>query len=273
MNPDYELLFRELQLPTALVDCAAGRITLPIAGKMSPAEWFVFPPALCPVWSNGSLPSYLGYWKHWFGPRPETFVDFDVESGKAREVARTADQFFSHVIMSAICVHDRVTAAIERFASAVGIKNLSEINAVSLKSGDDPHGYTAISQFRKDAPLATVTEIRDYTGEFPTNQFSGKNKWWENSCAFEIPDDALESWPEAIPRPLWLSPGNRKEVFESFLNAGEHFKAWLTLNSPGWSIPDAKKAITALSSAAGDSRFALLAEAWVSVAEDTSGGY
>lgn len=273
MNTTYELLFRELNLSIALIDCAMGRIRFPLVSVISPAEWYFFPPALLPVWCDPSLPSYLGVWKHWFTSRSVSYVEFQVESCKAYEVARTSEQFFCHAIMEALAIHDRVTPAIEQFASAVGIRNLSEIDAVSLKSGDDPRGYSPISQFRKDVPLATVTERKDYTGGFPTGEFSGTNNWWENSCVFEVPDDVLESWPQAIAQPLWLSPGNRKNVFESFLNAGEYFKAWLTLNSPGWSIPDAKEAITALSSAANDSRFSLLAKAWISVAEDTSGGY
>lgn len=273
MNSHYELLFQHLEIPAYLTDYAMGRITLPIASVTSPPEWYVFPPALCPVWSNGSHPAYLGYWKHCFSSRPATFVNLDIESGKATEIARNPNQFFCYVVISAICVHDRVTPAIEQFAYAVGIKNLSEIDAVSLKSGDDPSGYSAISQFWKDVPLATVMEEKDYTGGFPTREFSGTNKWWENCCLFEVPDEVLESWPLALSKPLWLSQTNRKNLYESYLNTGEYFKAWLTLNSPGWSIPDAKRAITALSSAANDSKFSLLAKAWVSVAEDSSGGY
>jgi hypothetical protein len=240
---------------------------------ISPPEWHCFPPALCPIWCDPSLPYYLGVWKHWFGSRQTSFVALNVEAGKVYEVARTPEQLFCHFILSAIIIHDDVSPAIKQFASAVGIKNLHEINATSLKSGDDPHGCTAISQFRQDVPAQTMTDMRHYTGDFPTGIFSGTTRWWERSCAFEVPDDILESWPSNIPQPPWLSPGNRNDMFERFLRNGEYFKAWLTLNSQGWSISDAKRAISALSLVANDFSFSLLAKAWISVAEDSSAGY
>jgi hypothetical protein len=241
---------------------------------ISPAEWFSFPPALCPVWSDGSLPLYLGYWKHWFTSRPASFVSMYVGSGrKVYEIARTPEQFFCHAIMSAIIIHDRVTPAIERFASAVGIENLSEIDEVSSKTGDDPHGYAAISQFKNDLPLASVADVRRYSGSFPSGVFSGSHEWWEESCAFEVPDESLESWPTTITKPRWFEPGDRTVDFERFLRAGDFHSAWLTLNSPGWSIPGAKAAITQLASSANDDDFSLLATAWTSVAEEGSGGY
>jgi hypothetical protein len=274
MNMHYELLFRELRLPSPLIDCAMGRITLPVASMVSPADWFGFPPALCPVWSDPSLPFYLGYWKHWFTSRPASFVAMYVRSGrKVREIARTPEQFFCHAIMVAICAHDGVTPAIQRFAAAVGIDNVPEINAVSLKTGDDPQGYGAISQFKKDPPLASVANASQYTGGFPLGTFSGSTRWWEGSCPFEVSDEVLDAWPDNIMKPLWFQPGNKAEGFDRYLAAGQVHEAWLILNSPGWSISDAKAAISRLASSANDYRFSLLAKAWTSVAEEHGGGY
>jgi hypothetical protein len=251
-----------------------GRISLPLVSMVSPAEWYIFPPALCPIWSDGSLPLYLGYWKHWFTSRSGTFVSMYVESGrKVYEIARTPGQLFCHAIMSAIIIHDRVTPAIERFASAVGIGNVSEINDVSLQTGDNPLGYTAISQFQSDTPLASVTDVSRYTGNFPTGDFSGSLRWWDDACSFEVPDQTLEAWPTNTVKPLWFADGDRIEIFENFLIASDFHSAWLILNSPGWSIPDAKAAISRLASSANDNDFSLLATAWTSVAEEGSGGY
>jgi hypothetical protein len=274
MNAQYELLFRALGLADPLIDCAMGRITLPIASMASPPDWFSFPPALCPVWSDASLPFYLGYWKHWFSARSGSFVAMYVGSGRnVTEVARTTEQFFCHVLITAICVHDGVTPEIEQFASAIGISNLSEIDSVSLKTGDDPRGYSAISQFLTDVPFATVGEAGNYTGEFPDGKFSEGNRWWESACAFEVSDYVLAAWPQGISRPPWFSASNKVALFDAFLMRGEYSKAWLTLNSPGWSIRNVKKALDRLVLVVDDSRFSLLANAWASVAEDSSGGY
>jgi hypothetical protein len=183
------------------------------------------------------------------------------------------EELFCHAIMAAIVVHDGVTPAIERFASAVGIVNLSDIDKVSLKTGDDPLGYSAIPQFENDLPLASVTDPRQYTGSFPTGTFSGSSKCWEESCSFEVPDEVLASWPKHIAKPRWFQPGNRVQDFETFLGARDFHGAWLSLNSPGWSIAAAKGALTRLASAANDHGFSLLAKAWTSVAEESSGGY
>jgi hypothetical protein len=274
MNMNYAELFRGLGLPDSLIDCTMGRITLPIASMVSPAEWFGFPPALCPVWSDASLPFYLGYWKHWCTSRAATFVTMYVRSGrKVREIARTPDQFLCHAVMTAICVHDQVTPAIKRFASAVGIVNLSEIDKVSKNTGDDPLGYSAISQFKKELPLASVTDVSQYTGEFPTGDFSGSREWWERSCAFEVPDEVLSSWPRDVTKPPWFQAESKAKEFDRLLGAGNYHGAWLTLNSPGWTIAGAKGALARLASAGRDPSLSVLAKAWNSVAQESSGGY
>jgi hypothetical protein len=50
-------------------------------------------------------------------------------------------------------------------------------------------------------------------------------------------------------------------------------KAWLTLNSKGWSIPQAKDALAQLADAAGDDGFSLLARTWTEAADDLDTGY
>src|SRR4051794_33223145 len=106
MNTKYEAFFHYLKLDQRLIDCAMGRINMPLISIRSPAEWFVFPPVLAPIWSNCSTPSYVGIWNHWFSRREFSFVSFDVESGNICEIARTADQLFCVLIVNAICTKD-----------------------------------------------------------------------------------------------------------------------------------------------------------------------
>jgi hypothetical protein len=239
---------------------------------VSPAEWFGFPPALCPIWSDASLPYYLGYWKHWFSSRPASFVTMYVRSGrKVREIARTPDQLFCHAIMAAIVVHDGVTPAIERFSSAVGITDLSEIDKVSLKTGDDPLGYSAIPQFKTDTPLASATTPAQYTGTFPTGDFSSSVEWWRDACSFEVSEDVLTAWPNHIAKPLWLRPGPKAPVFDDLLRADDLHGAWLTLSSTGWSVLQAKRALRQLADKANDRVFSLLVAAWTDIADEQPG--
>jgi hypothetical protein len=274
MNTYYEVLFRALRLPDSLIACAVGRIRIPIAGMDSPPNWYGFPPALMPVWSDGSGPNYYGYWKHWFSDRPPSFVKMFVGSRRmVVEIARTPEQFLSYMIMAAIGIDDGVEPSVERFASDVGITNLSELDKVSLDTGDNPLGFSAISQFRRDLPLASTREIQLYNGRFPTGDFSGSLKWWHDACSFEVPREALAAWPANLARPRWLTAGPKADIFRDFLHKGDLHAAWLTLNSSGWSIPEAKDAINRLASVAHEELFTLLASAWTSVAEAGSGGY
>ena len=89
-----------LGLPDALVACADGSIGTPICTLKAPAEWYVFPPALLPIWSDGSWPTYIGYWKHWFVDREPTFVKMYVGSdGMTVEIARTPAQLMGLLAM------------------------------------------------------------------------------------------------------------------------------------------------------------------------------
>ena len=274
MNENYVSLFRELQIPDAIIDCATGKIPSPLASMIAPAEWYCFPPALCPVWCDPSLPYYLGMWKHRFGSRPATFVGFYVEAGKAYEVARTPDQLLCHFILSAIIIHDRVTPTVEQFASAVGIRNVFEIDAVSLKTGDNPFGYSAIPQFKTDLPLASVADPSQYTGSFPTGTFTGSNKWWEESCPIEVTDEVLESWPDSVSKPRWFQPESRGSGFRGIPRVqGIGHGAWSSLNSPVGRLLLPKPHLPGWHPLRTTTVFHSLAKAWTSVAEETSGGY
>src|SRR4051794_2545699 len=78
--------------------CASGEAGVPLPNYNAPAEWHGFPPALVPIWSDGSGPSYLGLWKHWFSARPISCVRQYVGLGHLTvEIARTEEQFFAYV--------------------------------------------------------------------------------------------------------------------------------------------------------------------------------
>lgn len=270
----YKSVYRSLGLPEALIDCALGHIQIPIIGWVAPSMSYGFPPALIPIASNGSGPNYLGYWKHWFSNRAPTFVKMYVGSGRiVVEIARTPAQFFCYLAMTAIAVDDGITPAVEEFADAVGITNLLELDSVSLKTGDNPLGFAVLPQFAIDLPVSCVSDFSQYTGDFPTGLFGDSYEWWHDSCAFEITREIFADWPKEVSQPQWIIPGNKIAVFDDFLGKGDLHGAWMTLNSSGWSIPEANTSLKKLADAANDPEFMRLASAWSSVADPLCGSY
>src|SRR5450631_4411003 len=129
----YGDILRMLGLQAPVIRCAEGSIQPPLAILRAPAEWYVFPPAMIPIWSNGSGPSYIGYWKHWFLDRAPVFVEMDVEANcMAIEIARTPEQLFCVLAIESICVTDGIGDELRTFALEVGLENLAELDAVTL---------------------------------------------------------------------------------------------------------------------------------------------
>lgn len=269
-------VFGILNLPSVLEKCSSGMIESPLATFSASACWYGFPPALIPIWSDGSGPNYIGMWKHWFVEREPTFVKMYVGSGRLTiEIARTPEQLCSLIIMMSISEQDKVSQKAIEFSKQTGIVDLQEINQVSMDSGDDPHGFIMLDQFKFKTPLESVANIAEYSGEFPVGKFGMHHSWWLRSTSFEIPEHILKSWPADIPMPPWLDITRQNNVvlFNKYLSAGNLAYAWLTLNSTGWTICDARLAIEALREKANDSRFDLLVRTWLAVADESAGGY
>ena len=271
----YPDVLRELSLPPAVVRCADGSVQPPHIILEAPAKWYVFPPALVPIWSDISEPWYIGYWKHWFVDRDPTFVQTYVDSDcKTIEIARTPEQLFARLAMQAIVDADGIDDAVRRFAQEVGIENLEELDRVSLVTGDDPKGFWQIEQFRTKLPLASVSDVAEYTGDFPTGALAGPRAWWTKCCSCELPEGDLARWPASIERPDWLREGQDMPVlFDRYLRDGDLARAWLTLNSIGWPLLYARAALAALRDAARDDQFNVVCSAWLSITEGDPGDY
>lgn len=272
----YMKVLEGLSLPPVINECIAGAISPPLATFKAPAEWYGFPPALIPIWSDGSRPTYIGLWKHWFVDREPSFVKMYVSSNRLTiEVARTVEQLFALIAMMSISERDGVEPDLVIFAGKVGLKNLEQINSVSLVSGDDARGFSMIDQFKNETPMESVKLMGDYNGDFPGAGFDRANPWWEKSCSFEISMDLLSTWPIDLTKPAWIESGtsSKFDLFRSYLDDNNVRNAWLTLNSSGWSIRDAKMAISELELKAKNKQFTLLADAWLSIADEGAGGY
>lgn len=271
----YADVLQALDLPSPVVRCADGSVQPPHITMRAPAEWYVFPPVLIPIWSDTAGPSYIGYWRHWFLDREPTYVELNVDSDcMTIEIARTPEQLFADLAMQAIANADGVTDTVRRFAREVGIENLEELDRVSLVTGDDPKGFWQIEQFRTKVPLASVSDVAEYTGDFPTGALSGLREWWGECCSCELSADYLARWPASIERPDWLREGqDMPGLFDRYLRGDDLGRAWLTLNSTGWLIRDARAALAALRDAARDDQFSLVCSAWLSITEGDPGDY
>lgn len=270
----YDKILATLELPRSIRRCASGDIRPPIIGWEAPAAWYGFPPALIPIWSDGSRPTYIGYWKHWFVQREPTFIRMYVGARRmAVEIARTAEQLFSAVVIKAIGIDDGIGEEVRNFGRQVGLNNLSEMDAVSRVTGDDPRGFVELQAFRDHTPLESIRSIGDYTGDFPVvNGIDGK-EWWCNCCSFEIVGrQPHEQLPGHFS--IWLvESGDVSSAFRKCLSEGDLGGAWLSLNSTGWDIRAARSAIVELGQHAKDKAFDELVDAWLSVANPSAGGY
>jgi hypothetical protein len=282
LNKFYTQLLEREGLPKVIHDCATGKLPGQAVGMDGPAKWHVFPPALIPIWSEESGNETWGYWKHWFVDRPGTFVSFvpqvTVFCGEpwmlAKEIARAPLQFFGNALVQGLYFRSGTTPELRQFAKKVGITDLAPYERVTAKCYYGPLGFHALPGFETDLPLESVADVATYTGAFPTGLFFGDEPWWERACTTEfVLDDALPRWPKQVIRPAWLAKGRKRALFRQYLASGELGKAWLTLNSKGWSIPQAKDALAQLADAAGDDGFSLLARAWTEAADDSDTGY
>ena len=264
----YGGVLRSLGFSEALSRCAEGSLALPLITYQSPAEWYLHPPALIPVASDGSGPWYLGLWKHWFSERAPSFVKMSVEDDRlVQEVALSEQPFFSYLALLAVVAEDGRTAEIEAFAEAVGGLDLAAIDSVSLETGDAAAGLGKLSR-DAEGPPAISAPPGGYKGSFPT---AGADL--QTACGFELPVKQRGALRSDLKAPLWLRRTEQPEAFDRLLTAGDLQGAWLSLNSPGWTLGAAVDAIEQLRRSTSDEGFQILSEVWCALAKaDSSHG-
>ena len=267
--------FREvlsgLGLPNSIQECALGKIESPIVALDAPFHWYGFPPALIPIWTEASGPNYYGYWKHWFIDRDPSFVKMYLGAEReVVEIARSVEQLFCYIIVRAICINDGIDPAVEAFASSVGINNLTEIDEVTLDTGDNPKRLVNISQFRNNIPLVSIENESNYDGNFPLPSYLTDAS---TVSSFEFSKEVIDNIDDSVKLPAWFYPDSVKDVFYSALQEDNLSVAWLSLNSTGWSIVDAKSAIQDLAAHAKDKQFDQFSSWWLSIADESMGSY
>lgn len=271
-HSSYRDVLAEIDDSGLLAQLFDGSVRIPDDCDQPPGS-YGFPPALVPLWSEGSGPSYWGVWRHWFGCRPPSFVRMSLEDGhRVREVARTVAQLVRVVVLELVVTADELTEPIRAFATACGVDDLEEIDAISLESGDDPRGLARLPAFASRTPLSVMTDTSGYDGDFPRSvEVAGHGRWDEVS-PFEC-DQATSAWAHgSSSAPAWFQ-AKPALVFEDAMARRDLHSAWMALNSPGWRFSSAKEAVGRLAAAAGDASFTRLARAWAAEPSERFGGY
>jgi hypothetical protein len=228
-----------------------------------------YPPALMPILGGLSMPRYYGVWHHWFLDRAPSFVRMSVWADRSvSEVARTEEQFVAVLIAKSVAEFGGIDAEILQFAAELGVPDLTEIDRVTDLSGDNPEGFVALRAFSKSVPLDSVKDEASYDGSFPE---PSSRERLAKACSFEVDEDV--SWDVSL-FPPWLKQNrDLHELFRNFLHRGDFGPAWLTLNTTGWTMRDARAAVMRLADAAQDEAFSRLAELWCNNNGDELGGY
>ena len=264
MKSYQDLLLKE-GYPSASKLCDERAAALFVTFK-APPDWYGFPPALLPIMSDGTWPVYIGLWKHWFVPRAPTFVELNIgDDYKLEEIARTDRQLALLMLLRLIVLKDDVDSDVRWLAEHLGLSHddVSRIDAFSQEYGDDPEYIFELPEFSEMLPLS-FADGKPYDGEFPPAVAT-------NIAGLEIP---IGETMQQTPSQPWLDPLTDKvELFSRYLSDGDFGRAWLTLNSRGWSFAAAAKAINELSIKAGDAEFSVVASRWAEHAATYDGAY
>jgi hypothetical protein len=265
----YSQVIQHLGFGEELIECALGRPKIPLISYVSPAQWYVFPPALVPLASNGSGPGYYGLWAHWFSERKPSFVSMSVENRcTVSEIARTVQQFATYIVMKAIVESDGRNHEIDAFALAMGIEDVAALDRSSLVIGDDVSKFSQLSAFNEDCPMAVCANGDLYDGDFPwvqQNSVLGGEKLADCS-PFEMEPSARRA-EAGLPSALdWWKELDKPKLFDSLMVAKNHRAAWLTLNSSGWTVARAREALTRLVFESKAPGLQPLQEAWCAIA-------
>lgn len=265
----YTQLLERLGESPEVARCMTGEVRPPLLGFSAPPKTWGFPPALAPVWSEGSGPWLYGYWHHWFVERRPTYVQYSVEDNLVTEVGRSFHQLVGTLALRDVSASDALEDACWAFLTQTGFPDIDSFEELAVGGGDDAAVLAPHPAFAGALPLGVVREGDEYRGDFP--RVRGPHSL-SNACSLELDPEALSRGlpPEA---PAWLREDRPAGTFERCLANGDWGGAWLSLNCRGWAFRDAHAAIRLLAARAQHEAFSAWAEAWVSATGDEDGDY
>ncbi|WP_444915698.1 hypothetical protein [Microbulbifer sp. TRSA007] len=231
-----------------------------------------YPPAFSFIWKGSGSSAMYGFWKHWLNDRQSTYVRMSPENSyRVAEYGRSYNQLVSVILLQEICPAEGIDDDIYDFANTNKIENLEKIDEISLESGDDVSGLLNLDSFISTPPLCC--EPQSYNGDFPSASMQMKAERIRKSCTLEYSPEGIEKILELDIAPDWFKTVDQEPLFYQLLSKGDMAGAWMCLNSNGWRLKDATKAIKALAEKSSDDNFREFAELWSSCERDSSYEY
>lgn len=280
----YSDVWNSLDLDANLTRLASSGLAVPEFTLKVPFDDYGFPPALIPLCNEHSNPVYLGLWKHWFSDRELSYGYLNLEQGYPFvETARTAEQFklalYLLVYGMSEWSDDDDVAQANKFGQSLGLDVGMMARAAEVYSTTGViSSYDALPHLPGVAPFDTRLPLRavnasEYEGDFPNDQMELKEATLARVCGLELTEGLYRRIAELDAPPLWLTSTDKPTAFDLYLEVGDFSAAWMTLNSPGWTIAAIQKALSALAEAANDTAFSVFADAYLGVKTTTFSGY
>jgi hypothetical protein len=143
--------------PQNVVDIAKGLVKVPDYTVQASADLsFGFPPVLILLWSNPGWPGYIGIAKHWFGNRPDTFVQFYTAEYSFVEVARNFDQLKAWMVFDFLC-NVPAPEEVSEFAESIGFCAANDVDDI-FSDCEDISDLAKLSVFKDDLPAVIKKE-------------------------------------------------------------------------------------------------------------------
>jgi hypothetical protein len=272
---DVLTFLRERDRPSGLGEFLSSRAPGTLIASY-PFRSLGFPPALLPIW-NRDL-TYTGVWEHLFLPRQAVFVQCKVDYGYlAIEYARSTEQLEARLLFEDLDEVDGLagmTATGESLCTRMREELVGAVASALERAGQVPEALAEVPVFAEDPPGPIVRFDARYRGDFPSRQSSDRI-----TCGLEYPAGPwAPDWPlppaDTRDTPWLGAQPDKGALFDRFLADGELGKAWLTLNSRGWTFTRARQAFRRLAEVSGDPVAADRYRLWSAFPhEDRNGGY
>jgi len=240
-----------------------GEVEIPYLNDyQNPSDyWYPHPPCFIPLFL-GFGASYKGVIHHFFCARKDTFSEYYLEHGFFSEIARSSKQWVTLMVLKMIIAKDGMDDRIIDFCNQVNYLECLEVDEFSLDYGDDPNEFRNLVHLRENTPSRYVKDISRYDGDFPSTLSTLNHSQIQNASIFEIavPDELVG----LSNIPLWLDATlDRQALFKDYLYKNMLKEAWFTLNTKGWKLIDAAKALKDIADRTEDKLFHLVAGNWI----------
>jgi len=233
------ILDNPLGLSRGLFDFALGGASLADGYYDTKKNSYPHPPALFPILSDRTG-SYYGYWRHWPVDDSGSYVICYADSFITLEIARTQRQFVDYVALMILSWYEEINSEARELVALIGECDLDEVFRYWQAFGDDMTTLTQLGSYRQLTPQEAVCDENAYSGAFPCTRNRDRDySQFEMNC---------NSGQELVKRHNYCRPWLTKlesmpRLFDEYVASKDYRKAWMTLNSSGWTVATVEDAL------------------------------